>query len=54
MNLSQVAVVYRIDLDRRSPWHCLAWRWDSKNGRSRNRRDHSQYFDAKHDKILLF
>jgi hypothetical protein len=54
MNLSQVAVVCRIDLYRRSLWHGLAWRWHSKNDTSRNGRDHGQNFDAKHDKILLF
>jgi hypothetical protein len=54
MNLSQVAVVCHIDLYRRSLWHGLAWRWHSKNDTSRNGRGHGQYFDAKHDKILLF
>ena len=54
MNLSQIAVVWRIDLYRRSLWHRLAWRWHSKNHTSRNGRGHGQYFDAKHDKILLF
>jgi hypothetical protein len=54
MNLSQVAIVCRIDLYRRSLWHGLAWRWHSKNDTSRNGRGHGQCFDAKHDKILLF
>jgi hypothetical protein len=54
MNLSQVAVVCRIDLYRRGLWHGLAWRWHSKNDTSRNGRGHSQYFDAEQDKILLF
>jgi hypothetical protein len=54
MNLSQAAVVCRIDFNRRSLWHGLAWRWHGKNGTSRNRRGHGQYFDAEHDKILLF
>jgi hypothetical protein len=54
MNLSQVAVLCHIDLYRRSLWHGLAWRWRSKNDASRDRRCHGQYFDAKHDKILLF
>jgi hypothetical protein len=54
MNLSQVAVLCHIDFYRRSLWHGLAWRWRSKNDASRDRRCHGQYFDAKHDKILLF
>jgi hypothetical protein len=54
MNLNQVAIVRRINLYRRSLWHGLAWRWHSKNDTSRNGRGHGQYFDAKHDKILLF
>jgi hypothetical protein len=54
MNLNQVAIVRRINLYRRSLWHGLAWRWHSKNDSSRNGRGHGQYFDAKHDKILLF
>ena len=54
VNLSQIAVVCRIDLYRRDLWHGLAWRWHSKNDTSRNDRGHGQYLDAKHDKILLF
>jgi hypothetical protein len=52
-DLGQVGIVCRIDLDRRSLWHSLAWRWHSKNDTSRNRRRYGQHFDAKHDKILL-
>jgi hypothetical protein len=54
MNLSQVAVVCRIDLYRRSLRHGLAWRWHSKNDTSRNGCGHGQYFDAKHDKSSFF
>jgi hypothetical protein len=54
INLSQVAVGCRIDLYRRSLRHGLAWRWHGKNNTSRNGRGHGQYFDANHDKILLF
>ena len=54
MNLSQVAVVCRIDLNRRSLWHSLAWRWHSENDTSRNRRGHGQHFDTKHDKSSFF
>jgi hypothetical protein len=54
MNLSQVAVVCRIDLYRGSLWHCLAWRWHSKNDTSRNGCGHGQSFEVQHDKILLF
>jgi hypothetical protein len=53
-DLSQVAVVCRIDLNRRSLWHGLAWRWHSKNDTSRNGRGHSQCFDAEHDKSSFF
>src|ERR1700752_4705702 len=40
VNLSQIAVVCRIDLYRRGLWHGLAWRWHSKNDTSRNGRGH--------------
>jgi hypothetical protein len=53
MNLSEVAVVCRIDLYRRSLWHGLAWRWHSKNDTSRDGRGHGQCFDAEHDKSSL-